>query len=120
MQLYDVNKTDDFNGTNGLELSIKKWESIVEALEGRLSQGDRNNMGWVLTKICGLCFEYDHDCRRCILFEADDKGQNIAEYCCQANVAASEAYDDYRYDNKPKKPALLAARNMLEKLKSLQ
>jgi len=116
LYLYDVNKTDDFNGTNGLELSIKKWESIVEALEGRLTRGRARQIEYISSNHCGLCYEYGRVasladlCGECPMKRPDRNG------CLEVYQKADHLIYSYGYENGRKKPALLASRVMLEKL----
>lgn len=110
MNLYDVNQTEDFNGTNGLELSIRKWESIVEALGERLSKEDREKIANFTTSACGICRQYG--CGSCPI---DPEG-----FSCGDELGNTYRIDSYAFNNKPKAPALKAAKAMLSKLESLQ
>ncbi len=110
MNLYNVNDTDDFNGENGLELSIRKWQSIVEALGERLSAHKRRLVCLAVGAPCGLCLQYK--CIDCVLTNNESCGD---EY----SLAASNI-SDYRFDDGSKSKALTAAKAMLNKLKSLE
>lgn len=52
----------DFNGTNGMKLSIKKWVSIIIYLDGIkgdvLSEEERWYLDDKTSTQCGICFEH--------------------------------------------------------------
>ncbi len=57
---YEMTK-EDFTGSNGLELSLRKWRSFLKALLSIAGE---------MIKLCGLCFESfdengDRDCEEC-------------------------------------------------------
>ena len=87
----------EFTVDNGLELAIKKWQSICEGLEG---------IARVVHARCGLCIQYD-SCAVCPL--------SIAERWVCGDEKSSFTIATRSIDN-----ALVDAYNMLDVLKAIR
>ena len=87
----------DFTDENGLELSIKKWESVCEGLK---------EICRVVNARCGLCMQYP-TCQTCPLPTAEKW------VCGDDKSSYTIAKDDMD-------KALISAYNMLDVLKAIQ
>lgn len=70
----------DFNGLNGLECSIEKWELIVK-------HWDEVTFGYMCVPTCGLCEQYPNRCYDCPL--------HVAGYGCDEKKSLFERIGEY-------------------------
>lgn len=132
VQIYSHDKAKkDFDGTNGVELSIKKWASVVAYLENvkreTLTTRQRLFLDEKTSYRCGLCFEHTIemyafptgwsglDCNNCPIGDGVTSGD-----CC-------EEFRDFIQSLRYSQPwiastneTLALARIMLEKIKNVQ
>ena len=96
--IFTVKDTEsEFTKDNGLELSIKKWESVCEGL---------SQIANVVRARCGLCIQHP-TCQTCPL--------PIAEDAICGDDKSSFTIAKHDLDN-----ALVTAYNMLDALKAIQ
>lgn len=117
MRIYGLDRAlRDFDGTNGKELSIQKWESIIGYLKNVkgsiLTNRRRNYLNDHVVNKCGLCLEYYSQlgCYDCPLADGETK-QN----CCPEFFAFTSGLL-FRVDVEA---LLLLAREVLNEINSI-